>query len=120
MEGLPQRRDPVVPRVRGDVRHLHGAYVGCRKALSHFPKSRKTPPWRGFLCTASFQDRFRMAVSCGHKGQSSRGPWEENRMQRRKFIKTAGAGAAGVAAASTVAAPAIADATPEIKWRLTS
>ena len=41
-------------------------------------------------------------------------------MQRRKFIKTAGAGAAGVAAASTVAAPAIADATPEIKWRLTS
>ena len=41
-------------------------------------------------------------------------------MQRRKFIKTAGVGAAGVAAVSTVAAPAIAQSMPEVKWRLTS
>src|SRR5258708_30993060 len=41
-------------------------------------------------------------------------------MQRRKFIKTAGVGVAGVAAASTVAAPAIAQSMPEVKWRLTS
>jgi TRAP-type mannitol/chloroaromatic compound transport system substrate-binding protein len=41
-------------------------------------------------------------------------------MERRKFIKTAGIGAASVAAASTVAAPAIAQGMPEIKWRLTS
>src|SRR5678816_3853108 len=41
-------------------------------------------------------------------------------MQRRKFIRTAGVGAAGVAVASTVAAPAIAQSMPEIKWRLTS
>ena len=41
-------------------------------------------------------------------------------MQRRKFIKTAGVGAAGVAVASTVAAPAIAQSMPEVKWRLTS
>jgi TRAP-type mannitol/chloroaromatic compound transport system substrate-binding protein len=36
---------------------------------------------------------------------------------RRKFIKTAGAGGIGAAAAS-IAAPAIAQSSPEIKWRL--
>jgi TRAP-type mannitol/chloroaromatic compound transport system substrate-binding protein len=41
-------------------------------------------------------------------------------MQRRKFIKTAGVGAAGAVAASTVAAPAIAQSMPSVKWRLTS
>src|SRR5258708_22638862 len=41
-------------------------------------------------------------------------------MQRRKFIRTAGVGAASVAAATTVAAPAIAQSMPEVKWRLTS
>src|SRR5512135_1253779 len=41
-------------------------------------------------------------------------------MRRRKFIKTAGVGAVGVAAASSVAAPAIAQSMPEVKWRLTS
>ena len=41
-------------------------------------------------------------------------------MQRRKFIRNAGVGAAGVAVASTVAAPAIAQSMPEVKWRLTS
>src|SRR5688572_26877129 len=37
-------------------------------------------------------------------------------MKRRQFIKVAGAGAA----ATAVAAPAIAQSSPEIKWRLTS
>src|SRR5260221_6133421 len=41
-------------------------------------------------------------------------------MQRRKFITTAGIGAATAAAASTVAAPAIAQGMPDVKWRLTS
>jgi len=36
---------------------------------------------------------------------------------RRNFIKTAGAGGVGAAAAS-LAAPAIAQSAPEIKWRL--
>ncbi len=40
-------------------------------------------------------------------------------MQRRKFLKAAGLGAVG-ATASVVAAPAIAQGMPEIKWRLTS
>jgi TRAP-type mannitol/chloroaromatic compound transport system substrate-binding protein len=40
-------------------------------------------------------------------------------MKRRDFIKTAGAGAAA-AVATTVAAPAIAQSTPEVKWRMTS
>src|SRR5471030_1873503 len=41
-------------------------------------------------------------------------------MKRRKFVTTAGIGAVATAAASTVAAPAIAQSMPEIKWRLTS
>ena len=40
-------------------------------------------------------------------------------MDRRSFIKKAGL-AAGGAAATTIAAPAIAQSMPEIKWRLTS
>ena len=38
-------------------------------------------------------------------------------MKRREFIKTAGA---GLAASAAIAAPAIAQSMPEIKWRLTS
>src|SRR3954466_6159742 len=38
-------------------------------------------------------------------------------MKRRDFLKVS---AAGAAAAATVAAPAIAQSSPEIKWRLTS
>src|SRR6187549_559865 len=41
-------------------------------------------------------------------------------MQRRKFIRTAGIGTAAVAATGTLAAPAIAQSSPELKWRLTS
>ena len=37
-------------------------------------------------------------------------------MKRRQFLKVAGGGAA----ATAVAAPAIAQSMPEIKWRLTS
>src|SRR5882757_8875051 len=37
-------------------------------------------------------------------------------MQRRKFLTTAGVGAA----ATAVAAPALAQSMPEVKWRLTS
>jgi TRAP-type mannitol/chloroaromatic compound transport system substrate-binding protein len=41
-------------------------------------------------------------------------------MQRRKFIRTAAVGGATVAAAATVAAPAIAQSAPELKWRMAS
>ena len=41
-------------------------------------------------------------------------------MQRRKFLRTAGVGGAAVAAAGTLAAPAIAQSMPELKWRLAS
>jgi TRAP-type mannitol/chloroaromatic compound transport system substrate-binding protein len=41
-------------------------------------------------------------------------------MQRRKFLRTAGVGGAAVAASTTLAAPAIAQSMPEIKWRLAS
>ena len=39
-----------------------------------------------------------------------------DKVNRRKFLKKAAAGAAGVG----VAAPAIAQSMPELKWRLTS
>jgi TRAP-type mannitol/chloroaromatic compound transport system substrate-binding protein len=41
-------------------------------------------------------------------------------MQRRKFLRKAGVGAAATAATGTVAAPAIAQSMPELNWRLTS
>ena len=41
-------------------------------------------------------------------------------MHRRKFLRTAGVGSAAVAASATLAAPAIAQSMPELKWRLTS
>ena len=41
-------------------------------------------------------------------------------MQRRKFLRTAGVGGAAVAVAGTLAAPAIAQSMPKIKWRLAS
>jgi TRAP-type mannitol/chloroaromatic compound transport system substrate-binding protein len=41
-------------------------------------------------------------------------------MDRRSFIKRAGLGGAGAVAATTLAAPAIAQSNPKITWRLTS
>ncbi len=41
-------------------------------------------------------------------------------MDRRKFLKTAGVGSVAAAGATTLAAPAIAQEMPELKWRLTS
>src|ERR1700757_5146775 len=41
-------------------------------------------------------------------------------MHRRKFLRTAALGTAGVASVSTLAAPAIAESTPELKWRMAS
>ena len=41
-------------------------------------------------------------------------------MQRRKFLRSAGIGGGAVVAASTLAAPAIAQSMPELKWRLAS
>src|SRR6266481_4281323 len=41
-------------------------------------------------------------------------------MQRRKFLRTAGVGGAAAVTAGTLAAPAIAQSMPELKWRLAS
>ena len=41
-------------------------------------------------------------------------------VNRRRFLKTAGAGGVGAAAAAAIASPAIAQSAPELKWRLTS
>jgi TRAP-type mannitol/chloroaromatic compound transport system substrate-binding protein len=41
-------------------------------------------------------------------------------MQRRKFLRTASVGGGAAVVASTVAAPAIAQSMPELKWRLAS
>jgi TRAP-type mannitol/chloroaromatic compound transport system substrate-binding protein len=42
------------------------------------------------------------------------------RTTRRGFLKRAGAAGAGTAAAAVIAAPAIAQSSPEVKWRLTA
>ena len=39
-------------------------------------------------------------------------------MQRRKFLRTAGVGGGAAAVAGTLAAPAVAQSMPEVKWRL--
>ena len=64
-----------------------------------------------------------MSAPGGIRARSQTGPGGseqetlgEESMKRRQFIATLGAGAA----ASAVAAPAIAQSSPEIKWRLTS
>ncbi len=41
-------------------------------------------------------------------------------MDRRSFIKHASIGGLGAAAASTLAAPAVAQTNPKVTWRLTS
>src|SRR5215203_3388702 len=41
-------------------------------------------------------------------------------MQRRKFLRTASVGGGAVAVAGTLAAPAVAQSMPELKWRLAS
>src|SRR5512136_1130350 len=41
-------------------------------------------------------------------------------MQRRKFMRSAGIGGGAVVAAGALAAPAIAESMPELKWRLAS
>ncbi len=41
-------------------------------------------------------------------------------MRRRKFLRTAGVGAAAAASTATLAAPAIAQSMPELKWRMVS
>jgi TRAP-type mannitol/chloroaromatic compound transport system substrate-binding protein len=41
-------------------------------------------------------------------------------MQRRKFLRTAGLGAAAAGSAAVLAAPAIAQSAPELNWRMTS
>src|SRR5262249_3225544 len=61
---------------------------------------------------------------CFRGGESTRPEdkntsWEAT-MQRRKFLRTAGVGGGAVVAASTLAAPAIAQSMPELKWRLAS
>jgi TRAP-type mannitol/chloroaromatic compound transport system substrate-binding protein len=45
--------------------------------------------------------------------------WEDNR-QRRKFLRSAAVGGSAVVAAGSLAAPAIAQSMPELKWRLAS
>src|SRR6266853_390140 len=41
-------------------------------------------------------------------------------MKRRKFLRNAGVGSAAIAASTALAAPAIAQSMPELKWRLAS
>src|SRR5690606_24188097 len=56
--------------------------------------------------------RFRTAIPTVQKGMES--------MDRRKFFRQAGTAGVGAIAATTLAAPAIAQENPKITWRMTS
>src|SRR6185295_13947883 len=51
-----------------------------------------------------------------NQGMACLGSWEIIAMKRRQFVQAAGLGLA----AGAVAAPAIAQSAPDVKWRLTS
>ncbi len=75
---LPQRRDPVVPRLREHLRQLHGAPVGSRQALSRASIwSVKAPLWRGFYRDSGWPALFKANSACQSpalKGESTRVP----------------------------------------------
>jgi len=54
------------------------------------------------------------------KSEAAQALGRDHSMQRRKFLRNAGVGSVAVAASATVAAPAIAQSMPELKWRMTS
>jgi TRAP-type mannitol/chloroaromatic compound transport system substrate-binding protein len=64
------------------------------------------------MSIARHEDAVGFHVPCARAVRQNRG----NAMKRREFLQAAGVGLA----ASAVAAPAIAQSTPEIKWRLTA
>src|SRR5689334_12821789 len=90
--------------------------TSCRRKASE--TERKAPLRRGFL--------FAQPAGCWHDDSAEWNicsvtktrSWEEH-MQRRKFLRTAVLGTAGVASVSTLSAPAIAEAR-ELKWRMAS
>jgi TRAP-type mannitol/chloroaromatic compound transport system substrate-binding protein len=61
-----------------------------------------------------------MILLIGIKSRHAKNDLGGSNMQRRKFLRTAGIGGGVVVAASTLAAPAIAQSMPELKWRLAS
>jgi TRAP-type mannitol/chloroaromatic compound transport system substrate-binding protein len=60
---------------------------------------------------------FHAAPKASPKKAMTRSPTGMDSMKRRDFLKVTGIGAAG---AATLAAPAIAQSMPELKWRLTA
>ena len=73
-----------------------------------------------FFCPfASASTRGTLVPLSGNSPARQNTSWEDT-MQRRKFLRSAGIGGGAGVAASTLAAPAIAQSMPELKWRLAS
>src|SRR5262245_23249489 len=70
----------------------------------------------GFLCGARPYPRAVLPITERDTLLGRGGPWRGSLMKRREFLRASGAGLA----ASAVAAPAVAQSMPELKWRLTS
>jgi TRAP-type mannitol/chloroaromatic compound transport system substrate-binding protein len=118
VEAVPQRRGAVVPRRREHLRQLHGAPVGRQQALTAARSSeRKAPLRRGFF--------FARSVA-GWQADSAE--WNQPANKKRPGRTTCNVAsscappvsAVARASASTLAAPAIAQSMPELKWRLAS
>src|SRR5687768_14075449 len=86
------------------------------RARSPVPEPGQSLTRRTLFCCALARLLLHGAAGAGDDWRGAFFVQGEDRMKRRQFIRTAGFGLA----AGTVAAPAIAQSSPEVKWRLTS
>ena len=128
--GLPLRPVSVVAGCRIHLRQLHDPLAHPRlisqsnvRVARRSPASRERPGFFALRVRSGWKSRNRM-FHAGGKPRQRRLPGTQPKfnkgrisMKRRDFIKVTGIGAAG---AATLAAPAIAQSMPEIKWRMTS
>ena len=131
MIAFRSRRISLVAGRRIHLRHLHdplahAQLIASRQDASKRPRSMLAPGLFSFGILKLFRkiagsrrpvtgQHKKRAQSSRHAGSRRHHPRGETQMKRRQFLKVAGV---GLAASTAVAAPAIAQSMPEIKWRM--